>query len=111
MANLHRLSSYTSFDYDGFINDGNKKTILNSIKYDAGLLKGELVIIADATNENLYGKIGFKIPAKSETDVGKFKLREFYHLEGVEKAVIYGDFRDLLSVTAGALVYDAKPKD
>ena len=104
--NLKKLNSFNEFKYNEFLN--GKKLVLNAIKYDdkSGGIKGELVIVEDATNENLYGKINFKMEEKLMSELSKYEVGNSYKMSGISKAVIWGDMKDSLSITCKDLTKD-----
>lgn len=104
--NLKRLNAYNEFKYNEFLQ--GKKLVLNAIKYDdkTGSIKGELVVTEDPTNENLYGKINFKMGEKLMSEVNRYEIGQPYKMTGISKAVIWGDMKDSLSVTCKELSKD-----
>lgn len=107
--NLTNLSSFTRFDSNRFLE--GKTLVIKSVKYDSKerIVKGELVILADNCPDdgrNEYGRINYKLTDKSEADVSKYVLKEQVHFVGISKAVIWGDLRDNLTITANDLIKD-----
>lgn len=102
--NLKKLNAFLVFDYEGFLEP--LKLLLISLKYDEDkeLLKGEMVIVEDASEiDNRFGRINFKIENAMPEDINKYELKCLYDFDGITKASVYGDFRDKLSITCKGL--------
>ena len=109
--NLKKLRDYMEFRAEDFL--ATKKTVLNAVKYDekTKAIKGELVIIEDTSAEdNVFGKINFKIAEEHPADLSKYILRKPYHLAGIEKGVVWGDMQDNVTITCKDLVAGDAPQ-
>ena len=110
--NLKRLRDYMTFDWNAFL--ATKRMVLNAIKFDekSKMIKGEMVIIDDQSDEdNTFGKINFKIVTEQKTvNLTKYILKKPYHFSGIEKATVWGDMQDNLTIICKDLVAGDAPQ-
>jgi len=108
---MRKLSLFLQFDFGKFI--GSKKCIITNVKFNEkrGCVSLEITIVEDNTDygdasiSNLYEKFQFHcINDTNPEDINKYPIHKNVVFKTFNKAVVYGEYMNMLSVSGEAMV-------